>query len=899
MRLFFHINYFTEWGEHLEIELIDNTLQGSTERHRIPMSYSDDGEWAASYTTRGNSCKLYYRYHFERPGFSLPEAGEMRLISLRDSETEEIRIRDFWRPRHDINGILTSRPFTNVFAGKVKPNFRKPKPGKLLLSVAAPIVKDGYVVAVAGNQKQLGNWNHSKPLAMKAAPNGIWQTEIDLTKIEEPLQYKYCFYHKKNKHLEFWEVGNDRTIPNLSSLDDTQAFMLSDTPFRYGHNWKGTGVAIPVFSLRTENGFGVGEFNDLKPLADWCEKTGMKMIQILPVNETVASHSWLDSYPYKAISVIALHPMYLNIEKLGNFKNEEDKAEYEKLKKELNANESVDYVRMMKVKSKYYKYFFDLNKSKFLKTQKFKKFFNDNRDWLVPYAVFSCLRDRYQTADFRLWESHSEYSKKAVYAFADPLAQDYDDVAVHYYIQYHLHEQLKEAVDYAHSKGVALKGDIPIGISRNSVDAWTDPELFNLNGQAGAPPDDFAVAGQNWGFPTYKWDEMAKDSYAWWKKRLRKMAEYFDSYRIDHILGFFRIWEIPTESTQGLMGYFNPALPLTRQELHERGLDLDDERFLKPYIHQWYIGNVFGEYTNDVIDKFLEPTEWEVYRLKKEFDTQQKISEHFKRSFESEQLDEKWTRIRDGLLSLCTEVLFIRDPHSKTEAFHPRISLHYTYSYQALDDYRKEVLNQIYTDYFYHRHDEFWRERAMKQLPALVNATNMLVCGEDLGMVPASVPGVMNELGILSLEIQRMPKDPEKDFGHPSDYPYRSVASPSTHDMSTIRGWWEEDRAKTQRFFNTILGNYGAAPYFCEPWVAREIIIQHLFAPSLLAIFPMQDILALDGNIRWDKTQEERINVPSNPTHLWRYRMRQSIDELLNALSFNEELKEMLQSAGR
>ncbi len=898
MRLYFHINYCTEWGEHLEVEILDATLDSSKEKHRIPMTYSDNGEWSASYNTRGKSCNLHYRYHFEKPGYHIPEAGEMRCLHFSDSDAGEIRIRDFWRPR-DINGIMESALFTNVISRKAKETTIKSKPGTLLLSVMAPVVQDGYVVAIAGNQKKLGNWNQSAPLLMKAAGNGIWKAEIDLSKIEEPLQYKYCLYHKMDNFIERWEVGSDRTIPNLTKLDKSQYFMINDTPFRCGHNWKGAGVAIPVFSLRSKNGFGVGEFNDLKAMADWCEKTGMKMIQILPINETVASHSWLDSYPYKAISVIALHPMYLHIEMLGDFKTENDKKQYKALKEELNSNESVDYTRMMEIKSKYYKYFYDLNKSKFLKSVRFKKFFSDNRDWLVPYAVFSCLRDRYQTADFRLWDSHSIYNKKAVEAFADPLSQDYDDVAVHYFIQYHLHIQLKDAVDYAHNKGVAMKGDIPIGISRDSVDAWTDPKLFNLKGQAGAPPDDFAVAGQNWGFPTYKWDEMAKNNFAWWKKRLRKMAEYFDAYRIDHILGFFRIWEIPMESTQGLMGYFNPAMPLTRLELHERGLDLEDERFLHPYIHQWYLNNVFGEYTDEVIDKFLEPIEWEVYRLKKEYSSQQKIAEHFKRKFESESLDEKWERIRDGLLSLCAEVLFIRDPHSKVEAYHPRISLHYTYSYQALDDYRKDIINNIYNDYFYHRHDEFWRNNAMKQLPALVNATNMLVCGEDLGMVPASVPGLMDELGILSLEIQRMPKDPEKDFSHPSDYPYLSVASPSTHDMSTIRGWWEEDRGKTQRFFNNILGNFGAAPYFCEPWVAREIIVQHLYSPAILAIFPLQDLLAIDGKIRWDETQKERINVPSNPTHLWRYRMIQYLEDLIQADSFNADLKELLQNAGR
>ena len=899
MKLCFNINYHTEWGEHLEIELIDKSLSPFDERHRIPMEYGSDGEWTGTYTTRKPTCRIAYRYHFEKAEYAIPEAGDFRLLEIIESTADTLRIRDFWRPRHSINGILETALFTNAIApyGKIKPI--KLKPNCLYLSVLAPEVNEGYVIAMAGNNPQLGDWNQGEPLLMEYSGKGVWNAVIDLSKTAHPLRYKYCFFNLKSKTIDYWEVGIDRSIPNPERNASGTCFMIRDTPLRYSHTWKGTGVAIPVFSIRTQNGFGVGEFNDLKLFSDWCVKTGLKVIQILPVNETVASHSWLDSYPYKAISVMALHPIYLHVESLGKFSDTKIKTEFLTLKKELNANESVDYIRVMEFKSKYYKYFYDKDKQQLFENPDYQTFFNANKEWLVPYAVFSCLRDRFKTADFRQWEILTTFDKNEILEFASPEAPDYDDIAVHYYIQYHLHKQLLEAVHYAHHKGIAIKGDIPIGISRDSADAWTHPELFNLNGQSGAPPDDFAIAGQNWGFPTYKWEVMARNNYQWWKKRLKKMAEYFDAYRIDHILGFFRIWEIPTHATQGLLGYFNPALPLSREELHQRGLDLEDERYLYPYIHQWYLGNIFGTYTQEVIDRFLEPIEWEEFRLKEEFNTQRKITDHFKKHYESDTLEEKWSTIRDGLLSLVAEVLFIKDPHSTHEAFHPRIALHYTYSYQALDDEQKEIINQLYTDYYYHRHDTFWRNSAMEKLPALVNATNMLVCGEDLGMVPGCVPGVMDELGILSLEIQRMPKDPEREFGHPSDYPYRSVCSPSTHDMSTIRGWWEEDRGKTQRFFNQILGNYGAAPFFCEPWIAKEILIQHLYSPALLTIFPYQDIIATDGKIRWEKTQEERINIPSNPHHLWRYRMAQQLEDLLEADDFNATLREMIKTAGR
>ncbi len=899
MRLFFNIRYHTVWGESLILTIENSTFSGNSERHQIRMRYNEHlGDWQTSYTLRGNSCNLRYHYHLESSGKLLSEAGEMRTLLLTESKTKEVYIRDFWRTPEGLNRIMNTKLFTQAFARKAKPVKWQPKRQKLLLSTYAPDVPKDCVVAISGNQQQLGYWNSATPLVMKATPNGMWETEIDLSEIEIPLQFKYCLFHKKNKRIHTWETGINRHLYHFTPTDEKQAILFNDTPFRYPEEWKGAGVAIPVFSLRSREGCGVGEFHDLKALADWCAQTDLKLIQILPINETVASHTWLDSYPYKAISVVALHPMYLHIEDLGSFKTAEDQAQFEALKAELNAKESVDYVRMMEIKSHYYKYFYDLNKATFLKSQRFRRFFNRNKEWLVPYAVFSCLRDRYQTADFRQWDLFRTFDRKSVEAFADPLSQDYDDIAIHYYIQYHLDLQLREAVTYLHRKGIGLKGDLPIGISRNSVDAWIAPELFNLDGQAGAPPDDFSLEGQNWGFPTYRWDVMAQDGYAWWKSRLATMAKYFDAYRIDHILGFFRIWVIPIESTQGLMGYFHPAIPLTRKELYQAGLELDDERFLRPYIRRWYLGNLFGEYTEEVIDTYLDPMEEDAFALKEAYDTQRKITDYFAGKRDDYQVDGKRTRIREGLLTLCTEVLFIRDPHA-VGAFHPRITLQYTHSYQALDERQKKVINQIYNDYYYHRHKDFWRNHAMRQLPPLINASQMLVCGEDLGMIPDSVPEVMRKLGILSLEIQRMPKDPSQEFAHPSNYSYYAVASPSTHDMSTIRGWWEENPTKTQRFYHHILGDHGEVPHFCEPWVAKEIIEQHLYAPSILTIFPIQDILAMDGRLRWEKTHEERINIPNNPLHLWRYRMKQSLESLMEADEFNQLLRKMIHDAKR
>jgi len=457
------------------------------------------------------------------------------------------------------------------------------------------------------------------------------------------------------------------------------------------------------------------------------------------------------------------------------------------------------------------------------------------------------------------------------------------------FMQYLLHCQLSEVKEYAHKKGVALKGDIPIGVHRHSVEVWTNPELFNRDTQMGAPPDDFSVFGQNWGFPTYNWPAMEKENYAWWKRRFQKMADYFDAYRIDHILGFFRIWEIPTDAVQGLLGQFSPALPYTSDELVAAGIPFDEERMAEPFIHENFLSVFFGEYTEEVTRLFLDPIGKQQFRLKSFCNTQLKIKNLFRGHY-----DAKAIRIRNGLTELCAEVLFVRDRQDPNK-FHPRIAAQFTYSYRYLDNAVKQAYNRLYDDFFYHKHNDFWREQAMKKLPPLISATSMMACGEDLGMVPQCVPSVMQELQILSLEIQRMPKTAHTLFSDLKHLPYLSVCTTSTHDMSPIRAWWEENKEVTQRYYNLVLGHEGEAPDECTPEICREILELHLQSSSLWVIIPWQDWIAIDGELRYPDPHAERINIPANPKHYWQYRMHISLDDLLKADRFNAVMKEMTQ----
>jgi 4-alpha-glucanotransferase len=866
------------------------------------MTYQGDGFWKISVKTSQKTGRIEYKYLMKADsGYEVWEWGSNHFFDIKNEEIKELVIDDLWRnPPAEEKALFTSS-FSNVI---MKPGInRKSVPEIeadqiLQFKIEVPRITSGYKVCILGDQDQLGNWDRKKAFILECGDDfPIWTGQLNATELKFPLQYKYGIWDIKKKEAVTLEDGHDRQLSEISKPKTPFIYTKTDSHFRFPLGlWKGAGVSVPVFSLRSENSFGVGEFNDLFDFIDWAKQAGLKMVQILPVNETIASHNWLDSYPYKSISVMALHPIYLNLDNIGPLNDEKLMAEFAALQKSLNQKTEVDYPEVLRHKSRYYKLIFDQDEAKLFKSKDFKQFFKANKEWLVPYAAFVYLRDKYKSPDFRNWGEYSIYNPAKIEKLCSPKSYAWEDIAVHYFIQYHLDKQLKEAATYARNNGIILKGDIPIGISPNSVEAWTEPHFFNLNAQAGAPPDDFAVKGQNWGFPTYNWEEMAKDGYQWWINRMQKMADYFDTYRIDHILGFFRIWEVPTDAVEALLGHFNPALPLSSKEISHYGLYFNNERFARPYIRHHLLKPLFGELTETVIPIFLDDLGHGHYKLKDEYNTQQKINQHFLKNVEEEDLDDQSRRIRDGLFDLAANVLFVS---TGDDQWHPRISMQKTSSYAELDDWTKEQLNALYLDYFYKRHENFWYRKGMEKLPVIVSVGNMLVCGEDLGMIPDCVPKTMSELGILSLEIQRMPKNPTIKFAHPADAPYLSVCTTSTHDMSTIRGWWEEDREKTQQFHNFELGNIGLAPYFAEPWICQQIITQHLYSPAMWVTIPIQDLIAMDSKFRWEKTQAEQINYPSNVRHKWRFRMKQSIEDLKKADKFNNLLKELIKASGR
>lgn len=893
MKITFTLCYHTAWGESMHIVLHREGARPHERRLHVALTCTDGEHWHGEILLHLKA-PLHLRYHYElrRGAQTLRREWQTvpRCLTLYP-QVDTYAITDQWRDLPAESWRYTTG-FTSVFFPQ---HYVSAPPHPFARTVTfyaqTPRPNDDEELGLCGNLPALGNWQPDQSPALCETQPNTWVVSLNAVSLSTPFEYKFFLRHKKTGCIT-WEDGPNRTLSHLpASANTTHIYHDLRPQFAPGKSFRAAGVVVPVFSLKSKSGAGVGDLGDLKLLVDWAVKTGQKVIQILPIHDTSITGTWTDSYPYNAISVYAFHPLYANVRDLPPTAGSAPKK-WEEAARQLNDLPAVDYERALKLKLTRLHQAFDKDGEHTLGSAKFHHFFHQNAHWLPAYAMFCVLRDKYRTANFRTWPEHAVFSDDDLHRFCAPGTAHESQLHFWYYVQFILHTQLKDAADYARAHGVILKGDIPIGISPYSVEAWTQPRLFHVNAQAGAPPDDFSATGQNWGFPTYNWEEMARDNYRWWRGRLMHLARYFDAYRIDHVLGFFRIWEIPSSCVDGLLGQFSPALPLSRKEIESYGLPFKPS-FLHPYITDKILKKYFGPDEEEVKKTFVTAIDGGLFHLRPAVDTQRKIEAAL-----AGQHDAKTRRIKQGLFALCTQVLFVKDAR-RPHLFHPRIAALTSDAFDALTAQEKHAFTQLYNDFFFHRHDEFWKESALKKLPALTQSTRMLCCVEDLGMVPACVPDVMRQLQLLSLEIERMPKKSGEHFADIFKYPYLSVATPSTHDMSVLRAWWTENRAVTQAFWREVLGRTGHAPDEMSGEICEEILDLHLKSNSMLALIGWQDWLGMDEKLRAPDPEKERINVPADPRHYWRYRMHLTLEELLNADGFNEKIKEMIKNSGR
>ncbi len=871
MKLKFTINYGTQWGQSLHVVISYMSVDGSVRKSNLLMTTEDGVLWTIETSVIESRqhpiASFSYFYQVEDADGNVLRkewTGVPRCYHFDSSKN--YLLPDLWRDIPLQYHLYSSayavtalgNPESHEVTAKRLPLYRR----TIIFRVSAPQLRKGQTLAILGSHPALGDWNSARFLKMEYIGKFDWILSVNVDHVLLPLEYKYVIIDDETNALVAWEEGDNRTTEGLISSEQN-AFPDGSVLVAYGeslrvkeHIWRAAGVVVPVFSLRSEYSYGVGDFGDLRRIVDWAEATGMKIIQLLPVNDTTSSHNWSDSYPYNIVSAFALHPHYIDLEALGSLKSKAKMTAYHRQRRELNALSYSDYEAVDRVKSEYIKEYFAEKGQQTLDSKEFKQWFAENKEWLEPYA---------------LWLNK-------------------ESALLVYFTQYHLHIQLKAAADYARSKGIVLKGDIPIGVNADSVETATHPELFNLDSQTGAPPDAFSHNGQNWGFPTYRWSEGLTK---WFRLRLKWMSQYFDAFRIDHVLGFFRIWEIPADAIFGLLGHFSPSLPLAVSEIEYFGLPFRKDFMTRPFINDKVIERLFGIHAQYVKDNFLIPRSYGLYDLKSEYDSQKKIRDYFEGRGDENSL---W--IRDGLYRVISDVLFLEDPH-QPEMYHPRIGAFNEPVYEALSGEEKDAFMRLYNNYYYQRHNFFWGSEATRRLSEVFGDSNMLCCAEDLGMLPDCVAPVLDYQRILTLEIQSMPKQTGFEFTHLDGNPYRSVATFSTHDMSPLRLWWEESPERTQRYYVSMLQKQGIAPEHLPAHLAEEIIARHLYCPSMLCMLSLQDWLAMDGELRRKNPREERINVPSDPYNRWKYRMHLTIDELIKADKYNNKVRTMIQRSKR
>lgn len=890
MLIQFNVHYIVSFADELYVNV--KMPGGRVEAHK--MTQKGEGCW--QYELRFDVAGIeMLDYYYSVVRMNEVQRTEWRTqahrIDIAQTGLTQYTVYDNWIDIPHDTYLYTSAYTQCINRREPRKVYRRSNPAALRLKVRAPQLRGNEHLVAVGAHPVMGEWHIDRAIPCEEQAPNEWICDIDAEYTAgEELEYKFVAVRDDDPNSEpMWETGENRkvTMPRMRRGE----IIEYELPQAFFEIWnvRKAGTLVPVFSLRTQGSFGVGDFGDLCRMIDWVAYTRQRLLQVLPINDTTITHTWTDSYPYSCISIFALHPQYVDFRQLPPLADSKKAEKMERLRKELNALPQIDYERMTTAKWEYLRLLFAQEGKNVLASADFKEWFQEEQHWLVPYAQYSYLRDAHGTADFMQWEGNTQWQEADREALSNPRTKAYKQVALYYYVQYVLAVQMKAAHEYAREKRVILKGDIPIGVNRKGCDVWQEPRYFNLNGQAGAPPDDFSVNGQNWGFPTYNWDEMLKDNCLWWVRRFQNMQKYFDAYRIDHVLGFFRIWEIPADAVHGLLGQFQPALGLTPEEIEAYGLHFRKGRFTRPYITKEILEDLFGEEKAQYVrDTFLTPYKEGLYLMKEEYDTQRKV--------EAKVSDPV---MRDGLYTLISNVLFLRD-HKNPELYHPRIAAQHTYIYKVLlSDSDRDYFNRIHDDYFYRRNTQYWYKEAMKKLPKLVEATRMLVCAEDLGMIPECVPTVLNELRILSLEVQSMPKEMGRQFGRPECYPYRSVCTIDSHDMPTLRMWWDEDVARSQQYYSTVLGRRDEAPHPLPAWLARDIMLRNLQSASMLCVLSLQDWLAVSEELRLPDANAERINIPANPHHYWRYRMHLNIDEMLADKRFCDDIAEMIIQSGR
>jgi 4-alpha-glucanotransferase len=639
------------------------------------------------------------------------------------------------------------------------------------------------------------------------------------------------------------------------------------------------GVAVPVGALRTKNGIGVGEFSDLASFALLCRKMKMRLIQILPVNDT-----GFQSSPYSSLTAFGLHPLYLSIEELDEFKTADNpvKTRVKKAKAKFDTYKRFSHYEVLKEKLEICLDLYNANKPEIIKSASkgVLSAWTEKNSWVKEYAVYRRLKEINEQKSWKDWKEYKNVTAEDI----EKLWNDKDLKEEHIFwvwLQHALDIQFLKASKAITDAGIIMEGDLPILMNEDSCDVWANPDIFIQELSAGAPPDMYSPDGQNWGFPIYNWEAQEKDNFAWWKKRLEVAEKYYQAYRIDHVLGFFRIWASSPYDYSSSLGRYVPYVPVTTGDFKKLGFDksrigwITQPHILTGEIWDTLKNNWGGAFTeaqiktaaDNIFSKALTRVSTEELWL-------------FKKKIRGEKDIDALNlhpAARDFLLAKWKDRAFLEYKKGK---FFPVWHYRDATAYKSLSADEKKELG-IILEKRHKKSERVWMQQGMKLLSILVESSSMLPCAEDLGAVPSCVPRVLSKLKILGLRVVRWFRAWDKD-GSPyisfEEYPALSVCTPAVHDSSTVREWWETEADQGQ--FSGFIG-VPSLPKKYNPGTAKIILSKAASARSRFRVFQIQDLLHLSNNWYSENPSDERINVPGTSNDFnWTYRLPATISEI-------------------
>lgn len=640
-----------------------------------------------------------------------------------------------------------------------------------------------------------------------------------------------------------------------------------------------SGLVVALSALRSAGSPACGEYPDLPALGALAKKWNFKLIQLLPVNDSGSQSS-----PYSARSAFALHPLYLRIAALpelaianaadaGRGARDALLTESEALARGFAQDERLRYGAYLEAKlgllKKIYASLAEPEiEGETAAAREFAAWIGAN-PWVKAYAVFSELKEANGGAPWWEWKAHGEASPAEIEALWEG-GELMSGTRFRAWLQWRAEAQFSAAAAALAAQKIELMGDLPIMIDRDSAEVWARRSVFRLGLAAGAPPDMYAALGQNWGFPIYDWEAAERDGYSFWKERLAAAEKFYSAYRIDHVLGFFRIWSLSERERSGYLGRFVPDAYIERRELEAAGLDSGRIRWLaEPHIRTADLVAACGDDTEAMeaaalaLDRIGNE---ELFLFKRSVRGERDIEELSREGiggYGAAGLSEK---ARDYLLSRWRDrVLF----EFEAGTYVPAWSYSGASAWPTLSGEERSRLESLFGSKRAEG-EAGWAANGRRLLGVLKASSSMLPCAEDLGSVPACVPRVLGELGILGLRVLRWTRD-WFSAGQPylplADYPRLTVACPSVHDSSSLREWWEKeaDRGQVWDFVSRCLGKkLGPAPDKAGPSVVAAILEALASSGSNITVYPIQDLLALGEAFRPADPAAERVNVPGS-----------------------------------